>query len=154
MIMNPPGMPTIGSPDHARLVTHGRHPAVYTAMAWLAFSHLPETLQSVSRPLYLAAMNLLVRIPNDTTDLTDAMKKLVEAKDGFVRAGIHSDQGVPGPIPRPVTVVDPPRFETAAEITGDLPQWRENWPTTPAPKIPGEVGFAPRPIHHYDDPEA
>lgn len=110
-------VPVIGSAAHAKQITHGRHPGVQTAMAWLAFSHLPEPLQSLARPLYLAAMALLERIPNDSAELTTALNELVGAKDWTVRAGIRSDQGDPGPVPRPAEVVDPPsRFETANEI--------------------------------------
>lgn len=100
--------PAYGTADHARLVTFGRHPGVQTAMAWLAFTHLPETLQGLSRPLYEAGVELIRRIPNDSAELTSALNKLVETKDWFVRAGIRSDQGAPGPVPRPATVVDPP----------------------------------------------
>lgn len=100
--------PTYGSADHARLVTFGRHPGVQTAMAWLAFTHLPETLQGLSRPLYEAAAELIRRIPNDSAELTSALNRLVETKDWFVRAGIRSDQGTPGPVPRPAAVIEPP----------------------------------------------
>lgn len=194
MILNPPGQPAVGTAEHALLVTHGRHPGVQTAMAWLAFSHLPGPLQPFSRPIYMAAMELLDRIPNDSAELTTALNKLVEAKDWTVRAGIRSDTGAPGPVPRPATVVDPPTDwrqtardvddRRAARIAQHMPQWRENWPTTPAqavkdgsgtsiPQNPGEpymeyLARAARqldaepttpvelqhPIHHYDDPEA
>lgn len=111
--------PAYGTADHARLITFGRHPDVQTAMAWLAFSHLPPALKGLCSPIYEAACALLRRIPNDSTELTTALKALVGAKDWFVRAGIRSDEGTPGPVPRPAAVVDPPsRFETAAEIVG------------------------------------
>lgn len=101
-------IPTYGTPEHAALITKDRHPGVKTAMAWLCFSHLPADLVSLSRPLYEAALQELARIPDDSAELTSALNRLVEAKDWFVRAGIHSDQGKPGPVPRPATVVDPP----------------------------------------------
>lgn len=113
--------PPLGSADHATLITHGRHPGVVTAMAWLAFSHLPPVLQSLSRPIYVAAMELLERIPNDSAELTTGMNTLVGAKDWMVRAGIHSDQGRPGPVPRPATVVDPPVHPAPLPIQ-DRPQ--------------------------------
>lgn len=113
-------MTTYGTAEHAALVTHDRHPGVQTALAWLAYSHLPANLQTIPEKLYQAAVDLLNRIPRDSAELTTALNTLVEAKDWFMRAGIRSDQGVPGPVPRPATVVDPPsRFETAREIVLD-----------------------------------
>jgi len=112
--------PAYGTADHARMITFGRDPGVQTAMAWLAFSHLPEKLQSLSRPTYEVAADLLRRIPNDSAELTTALNRLVEAKDWFMRAGIRSDQGMPGPVPRPATVVDPPAVPQV-RTTRDLP---------------------------------
>lgn len=98
----------LGTPEHAKLITHDRHAGVQTAMAWLAFSHLPLELQSLAQPTYVAAMALIERIPTDSAELTAALNRLVEAKDWFMRAGIRSDQGQPGPVPRPAAVVEPP----------------------------------------------
>jgi hypothetical protein len=106
--------PAYGSGDHARMITFNRHPGVQTAFAWLAFSHLPTPLQGLSRPLYEAACELIRRIPNDSAELTTALNTLVETKDWMVRAGIRSDQGQPGPVPRPAEVVDPP------SVAGDM----------------------------------
>ena len=99
----------LGTAEHAARLTEGRHPGVVTAMAWLAFSHLPEPLRAFSRPLYQTGAELVTTIRSDSAELTTALNKLVEAKDWFVRAGIHDQQGQPGPVPRPATVVDPPR---------------------------------------------
>lgn len=100
--------PAVGTPGHAAHITAGRHPGVQTALAWLCFSHLPDALQSLSEPSYTAAWIMIDRIPTDSAELTSALNRLVEAKDWFMRAGIRSDEGKPGPIPRPATVVDPP----------------------------------------------
>jgi len=100
----------LGTAEHAARITQGRHPGVVTAMAWLAFSHLPEALQAFSRPLYQTGAELVTTIRSDSAELTTALNKLVEAKDWFVRAGIRDKQGVPGPVPRPATIVDPLRF--------------------------------------------
>jgi hypothetical protein len=40
--------------------------------------------------------------------LTTAINHLIEAKDSAVRAGIRSDTGRAGSVPRPQTLVDPP----------------------------------------------
>jgi len=100
----------LGTAEHAARLTEGRHPGVVTAMAWLAFSHLPEPLRAFSRPLYQTGAELVTTIRSDSAELTTALNKLVEAKDWAVRAGIRDQQGKPGPVPRPATVVDPPRF--------------------------------------------
>lgn len=110
--------PAVGTPDHAATLTAGRHPGVQTAMAWLCYSHLPLELQSLSEPVYVAAWLLLDRIPTDSAELATALNTLVEAKDWAVRAGIRSDHGKPGPVPRPATVVDPPNHALRFE---DLP---------------------------------
>lgn len=121
-----PGEPAPGTAAHAALITYERHTGVQTAMAWLAYSHLPPHLQDLSRPLYNAGWTLLDRISNDSAELTTAMSKLVTVKDWFVRAGIRSDEGVPGPVPRPATVVDPPIS------TVDLPPFGPNEDRTQA----------------------
>ena len=43
--------PTLGAAEHAAMISQGRHPRVVTAMAWLAFSHLPPSLQDYSQPV-------------------------------------------------------------------------------------------------------
>lgn len=99
----------LGTPEHAVAITQDRHPGVVTALAWLAFSHLPTRLQDFSRPFYQTAVELIVEM-KDSVELTTALNTLVEAKDWAVRAGIRSDQGKPGPVPRPAEVIDPPQF--------------------------------------------
>lgn len=125
MIVNLPGV-TYGTPEHAARWTEGRHSGVQTAMAWLCFSHLPPVLQTIARPTYQAALELLVRIPTDCAELTIGLNRLVETKDWFMRAGIRSDEGKPGPVPRPATVVDPP------VNSGDLPD-----DSYPIPRLEG-----------------
>ena len=98
-----------GTAEHAAELTEQRHPGVKTALAWLAFSHLPVGLRSASEPFYQAAVNLVIIVPTDSAELTTALNKLVEAKDWAVRALIRHQQGKPGPVPRPASVLDPPR---------------------------------------------
>ena len=102
--------PTFGTPDHAWHVTKGRHAGVQSALQWLVFSHLPESLRRYSEPFYTAAVELVRTILTDSAELTTALNKLIEAKDSAVRAGIRDATGRPGPVPRPHTVVDPPTF--------------------------------------------
>lgn len=157
MIVNLPGV-TYGSSEHAAKITAGRHPGVQTAMAWLCFSHLPIKLQRFCEPLYGAACQLLDSIPADSAELTSAMNRLVETKDWYVRAGIRSDEGKPGPVPRPATVVDPPvKIPAEGDLHDDsypvLAEIFEDPATPPFAKPPRELR-SQRPIHHYDDPEA
>lgn len=126
--------PALGTAEHAAAITQGRHPGVVTALAWLAFSHLPEPLQRLSRPFYQTAVELIIEVKTDSAELTTALNKLVEAKDWMVRAGIRHDTGKPGPVPRPATVVDPPR---GVSVAGQLP---------------GHPVFPTRPIR--DEPQA
>jgi hypothetical protein len=100
----------LGTPEHAASIGEGRHPAVKDALQWLAFSHLPTNLQNYSRPIYQTAVELVTTI-KDSADLTHALTRLVDAKDWAVRAGIRSEQGRAGSVPRPKTVVNPPLFE-------------------------------------------
>lgn len=102
-----------GTREHANAVTAGgRHPAVKDALQWLTFSHLPEALQNYSRPFYRLAVELVTTI-HDGPELTHALNSLITAKDWAVRAGIRSDTGRAGSVPRPSTVVNPPLFGQA-----------------------------------------
>lgn len=101
----------LGTREHAEALTQGRHPGVAAALQWLAFSHLPESLQRFSRPFYQTAVEMVVEISTDSPELTTALNSLVEAKDWAVRAGIRHEHGRPGPVGRPGTVVHPPLFE-------------------------------------------
>lgn len=98
----------LGTPEHAAKLTEGRHYGVQTAMAWLCFSHLPEQLRAAARPFYQTGVELLFAVPTDSAEFTTALNKLVESKDWAVRALIRHQQGKPGPVPRPATVLDPP----------------------------------------------
>jgi hypothetical protein len=133
-------MTTMGAAEHAAAIAQGRHPDVATALAWLAFSHLPPKLQNFSRPFYQTAVELVIEIPNDSAELIAALNRLVEAKDWAVRAGIRSDQGVPGPVPRPATVVDPP-----------VGNYGPGQPRTPGE---GPMTDPPRPRPVRDNPQA
>jgi hypothetical protein len=101
--------PEPGTAQHAAELTDGRHPGVCDALQWLTYSHLPPKLQRFSTPFYETAVILLVTVKTDSPELTTALNKLIEAKDSAVRAGIKHDTGRAGSVPRPATVVDPPK---------------------------------------------
>ena len=119
--------PDIGTIEHANLLTRGAHPGIQTAMAWLAFSHLPPYLQPFAEPLYRAGMALVLSMDDSSAELTTALNKLVESKDSAVRAGIRFVHGRPGPVPRPQVAVDIPTFPTAQEVAA------ERWATPTRP---------------------
>lgn len=98
----------VGTREHAARMTETRFPGIRDALQWLAFSHLPESLQRFSRPFYRAAVELLAETRIDSPELTTALNKLIEAKDSAMRAGIKADTGRAGPVARPQTLVNPP----------------------------------------------
>jgi hypothetical protein len=101
--------PVLGTAEHATAVTEGRHPAVRDALQWLTFAHLPEALRRYCRPFYQTAVELIV-CTGDGPELTHALNGLITAKDWAVRAGIRSDTGRAGSVPRPSTVTAPPHL--------------------------------------------
>lgn len=64
-----------------------RHPGVEALLRHFAFGHLPEHLQAVSRPVCALAYEMVNALPDDP-ELTAGLRKLLEAKDCFVRAAI------------------------------------------------------------------
>lgn len=103
--------PAFGSREHALSVTVKMMPTVRDLLQWLTFAHLPEALQNYSRPFYVAAVEM-IRINAYSPELIEVLKQLIGAKDWAVRAGIRTDTGRAGSVPRPQTVVAPPLFET------------------------------------------
>lgn len=62
------------------LDTTGRHPATAQAVRGLAYDHLPQHLQTVSKPFH-GLVALMLRILPDDPELTAAIRKIREAKD-------------------------------------------------------------------------
>ena len=65
----------------------GRHPGTVQLLGWFDYSHLPDHLQAVSRPLHDLAHEVASQLP-DGPELTTGLRKLLEAKDCFVRAAV------------------------------------------------------------------
>ena len=55
---------------------------------WFAYDHLPEPLQEVSKPFHALAYHLC-ELTDPGPERTDALRKLLEAKDAAVRAKLH-----------------------------------------------------------------
>lgn len=64
-----------------------RHPAVAHFKTLFEYDHLPEYLQAVSGPCVALAEYMLEQMP-DGIELTAGLRKLLEAKDAFVRHAV------------------------------------------------------------------
>ncbi len=67
----------------------GRHPSVAHFEPLFAFLHLPPHLQRVSSSFSVLAERMLAELP-DGPELSAGLRKLVEAKDCFVRQAVIS----------------------------------------------------------------
>ena len=61
------------------------HPSVEHIMQYFKYDHLPENLQEVSKPVAELAKSMAKELPGNP-ELTAGLRKLLEAKDCFVRA--------------------------------------------------------------------
>jgi hypothetical protein len=64
-----------------------RHEATRQLAAFFEFGHLPPQLQRVSAPCWLLAERMISELP-DGPELTAGLRKLLEAKDCFVRQAL------------------------------------------------------------------
>lgn len=65
----------------------GRHPGTVAIARWFAYDHLPQALRDVSQPCHDLAEDMIRELP-DGPELTAGLRKLLEAKDCFVRAAL------------------------------------------------------------------
>jgi len=63
------------------------HSAIEHVLKYFAFEHLPERLQSISKPFAELARQVAERAPQNQ-ETTVALRKLLEAKDAAVRAAL------------------------------------------------------------------
>ncbi len=59
-----------------------------TTIKWFSYEHLPEKLQAVSKPIAELARLMEETLP-DGAEKSAGMRKLLEAKDCFVRAKLE-----------------------------------------------------------------
>lgn len=64
------------------------HPSTEQILQWFKYDHLPPNLQAVSRELCEIAQRFARVL--DGPELTAGLRKLLEAKDCFVRAAIQA----------------------------------------------------------------
>ena len=60
-------------------------------MKWFNYSHLPQKLQDVSAPVSDLAHHMDNVLP-ECAEKTTGLRKLLEAKDCFVRARLEADE--------------------------------------------------------------
>ena len=60
-----------------------------TTIKFFTYAHLPEKLQAVSKPIGDLAQELEASLP-DGPEKSAGMRKLLEAKDCFVRAALET----------------------------------------------------------------
>ena len=64
-----------------------RHPGTVGLLRFFAYQHLPSTLRAISHPCAELAGKMTEQLP-DGPELTAGLRKLLEAKDCFVRAAL------------------------------------------------------------------
>lgn len=62
------------------------HPSTEAILRYFAYDHLPDHLQAVSRPCWTLAVAMAGTL--EGPELTAGLRKLLEAKDCFVRAAL------------------------------------------------------------------
>lgn len=67
--------------------TSERHPATTGILKHFSYGHLPPHLAEISEPCHTLAHEMVGALP-DGPELTTGLRKLLEAKDCFVRAAI------------------------------------------------------------------
>lgn len=66
----------------------GRHPSTISLARWFTFDHLKENARPPSRACAELAQEMIDTLP-DSPELSAGLRKLLEAKDCFVRAAIE-----------------------------------------------------------------
>lgn len=71
--------------DRGLIIAEGRHPSTRHFAPLFAYSHLPDHLRGVSQDCAELAQDMVDRLL-DGPELSTGLRKLLEAKDCFVRA--------------------------------------------------------------------
>jgi hypothetical protein len=70
-----------------------RHPSTAGIARFFAYDHLRPALQEISGPCHDLAETMIRNLP-DGPELTAGLRKLLEAKDCFVRAALGQGESV------------------------------------------------------------
>jgi hypothetical protein len=73
--------------DAKRQAKASPHPSTTAILKHFEYDHLPEGLQKVSKPVCVLAKKMAKEL-GDGPELTTGLRKLLEAKDCFVRAAL------------------------------------------------------------------
>lgn len=73
-------------------------------LQFFAFEHLPQPLQSVSKPFGQIAIVMVMTLP-DNPERAAGLRKLLEAKDCAVRSILFRADGLPAGVERPEPAV-------------------------------------------------
>ncbi len=73
------------------------HPSVKSLLSFFEYKHLPEKLQEVSAPICELAKAVATDPNLEGPELAAGMRKLLEAKDCFVRARFAVSAGALSP---------------------------------------------------------
>lgn len=66
-----------------------RHPSTEAVLRWLEPNpNLPDPQREIAQAVELLAEQVLHAVPEDSAELTTGLRKLLEAKDCFVRASL------------------------------------------------------------------
>jgi hypothetical protein len=68
-----------------------RHPATVQLLSFFEFEHLPPALQAISAPCHDLAFDMATTLP-DGPELSAGLRKLLEAKDAFVRQALVAER--------------------------------------------------------------
>lgn len=80
-------MAKAGTREALEQAVQGRHPGTASIIRYFAWAHLPEVLQAISMPMARVALDMVDAL-HDGPELTAGLRKLLEAKDCFVRAAL------------------------------------------------------------------
>ncbi len=64
------------------------HNSQAALLKYFEFEHLPEKLQPISKACHKLAHDMIERQPNGGAEMTAGLRKLLEAKDCFVRSAL------------------------------------------------------------------
>lgn len=78
-----------GSRQFMEIIAAGRHPGVVSLMRHLSYAHLPAKIRLVVEPFSHLARTMIDMLP-DSPELTESLRKLVEAKDCAARARVDA----------------------------------------------------------------
>lgn len=65
----------------------GRHPGTFQLAQYFEYEHLAPDLAAISKPCHDLAAKMIAELP-DGPELTTGLRKLLEAKDCFVRTAL------------------------------------------------------------------